>query len=140
MIIFFSLRRNAVLRKGEEMLKIYTYQGCSTCKNAVKWLKANDVPFDEKPIRETPPSVAELKEMLKAKGGDLRSLCNTSGQDYRELGLKDKLPTMSQDEVLTLLSERGNLVKRPFAFNKAKGIYMVGFKEAEWTAALATAH
>jgi len=118
------------------MLKIYTYQGCTTCRNAVKWLKAHDIPFQESAIRETPPTLPELKTMLKARDGDLRALCNTSGQDYRSLGMKDKLPSMSEIEVLTLLSENGNLVKRPFAYDHAKDVHLVGFKEAEWQAAL----
>lgn len=118
------------------MLKIYTYSGCSTCKNAVKWLKQNEISFDEKPIRETPPTVAELKFMLKAKGGDLRPLFNTSGQDYRTMGIKDKLSGMSGEEALQLLASHGNLVKRPFALDKGAGVALVGFKEDEWAKAL----
>lgn len=118
------------------MLKVYAYQGCSTCKNALKWLKARGQPFEEKAIRETPPALPELRAMLAAKGGDLRPLFNTSGQDYRALNLKDKLPTLSTEEALALLAENGNLVKRPFAVDEKAGIYLVGFKEAEWQAAL----
>src|SRR5687767_4938001 len=84
------------------MLKVYTDQGCSTCKAATKWLKAKSIAFDEKPIRETPPSIAELKAMLKARG-DLKPLFNTSGQDYRAMGIKDKLADMSETEALKLL-------------------------------------
>lgn len=118
------------------MLRIYTYQGCSTCKAATKWLKANAIAFEEKPIRETPPSQTELQAMLKAKG-DLRPLFNTSGQDYRAQGLKDKLPTLSSKEALALLAANGNLVKRPFALDKEHNVWLVGFKEAEWEAAFA---
>ena len=114
------------------MLKVYAYQGCSTCKSALKWLKAHAIPHQEIPIRETPPSVPELHAMLAAKSGDLRPLFNTSGQDYRALGMKDKLPGMSTDEALALLATNGNLVKRPFALDEAAGVYLVGFKEAEW--------
>lgn len=117
------------------MLKVYTYSGCSTCKSATKWLKANGVTFDEKPIRETPPPVAELKAMLRARG-DLKPLFNTSGQDYRAMGIKDKLTDMSEADALKLLSEHGNLVKRPFALDKDAGVYLVGFKEDEWQKAL----
>jgi arsenate reductase len=117
------------------MLIVYTYQGCSTCKSATKWLKANDVVFDEKPIRETPPSVAELKAMLKERG-DLKPLFSTSGQDYRAMGIKDKLADMSEADALKLLSEHGNLVKRPFALDTDAGVYLVGFKEDEWQKAL----
>jgi arsenate reductase len=114
------------------MLKVYTYSGCSTCKNATKWLASKKIPFQEIPIRETPPTVAELGGMLAANQGDLRALCNTSGQDYRALGMKDKLPTMTPAAVLQLLSQQGNLVKRPFAIDAAKGIFLVGFKEPLW--------
>jgi arsenate reductase len=118
------------------MLKVYTYQACSTCRDAIKWLKARRIEFDERAIRETPPSVSELQAMLAARKGNLRAIMNTSGMDYRALGLKDKLPGMSEAETLKLLSTNGNLVKRPFALDKAQGIYLTGFKEAEWKSAL----
>lgn len=117
------------------MLKVYAYAGCSTCRNAIKWLKSHSIPFEEAAIRETPPSVPELRKMLAARGGDLRALFNTSGVDYRAQGLKEKLPKMREDEALKLLSENGNLVKRPFALDAAAGIYLNGFKEPEWKAA-----
>ncbi len=120
------------------MLKVYAYQGCSTCKNALKWLKAQGIAHQEIAIRETPPTVPELRSMLAAKGGDLRPLFNTSGQDYRALGMKDKLPTLSIDEALAMLAENGNLVKRPFALDETASVYLVGFKEAEWQQVLKT--
>ncbi len=119
------------------MLKLYAYSGCSTCRNAIKWLKQHAVPFEELAIRETPPPVAELKAMLAARGGDLRALFNVSGQDYRALGLKDKLPALSPEAALKLLAENGNLVKRPFAIDVKNGVCLNGFKESEWQAALA---
>jgi arsenate reductase len=118
------------------MLQAYQYSGCSTRKNALKWLKAHAIPFEEIAIRETSPSLAELKAMLSADSDDLRRLFNVSGQDYRSLGLKDKLSAMSTDAALKLLSENGNLVKRPFAINAKSKIHLVGFKEDEWQAAL----
>lgn len=118
------------------MLKVYAYQGCSTCKNALKWLKAQGIPYQELAIRETPPTVDELRSMLDAKGGDLRPLFNTSGQDYRALGLKDTLPGISTDEALKLLNSNGNLVKRPFVLDKVAKVHLVGFKEPEWQVAL----
>jgi Spx/MgsR family transcriptional regulator len=118
------------------MLKLYAYQGCSTCRNAIKWLKSHDIPFQEAAIRETPPKIAELKAMLAARGGELRALFNTSGMDYRAMALKDKLPSMSTDDALKLLSENGNLVKRPFALDQGKAVHLVGFKEQEWKTAL----
>lgn len=118
------------------MLKVYAYQGCSTCRDAVKWLKAHAIAHQELAIRETPPTVPELRQMLEAKGGNLRALFNTSGEDYRALGLKDKLPSMSTDDALALLAANGNLVKRPFALDEVAGVYLVGFKEAEWEQSL----
>lgn len=117
-------------------MKLYTYQGCSTCKSAVKWLRAHGISFTEIPIRETPPSVTELTAMLKANADQLRLLFNTSGMDYRALGLKDKLPSMSTADALKLLSENGNLVKRPFAIDAKKDLGLVGFKEEAWAKAL----
>ncbi len=117
-------------------MKIYAYQGCSTCRNAIKWLRAHDLPFTEIPLRETPPTMAELHAMLTAHGGQLRLLFNTSGLNYRALGLKDKLPSMSTDEALQLLTQNGNLVKRPFAIDSKRGVHLVGFREEAWAKAL----
>lgn len=112
-------------------MKIYTYKNCSTCRKATKWLEARGLAFKELPIRETPPSKSELKQMLGHYDGDLRRLFNTAGGDYRELDLKNKLPEMSEQAAFELLSSRGNLVKRPFLLGKDFAI--VGFKEAEWS-------
>ena len=117
------------------MLTIYTYQKCGTCREALKWLDAREISYQVKPIRETPPTVAELKTMLAALGGDLRKLFNTSGIDYRELGMKDRLPEMAETEALELLATNGNLVKRPFVIGCGKAL--VGFKQAVWLEALA---
>ncbi len=114
-------------------MKIYTYSKCSTCRKATKWLKEQNLTFEEIPIRETPPSVNELKQMLDHIG-DLKKLFNTSGQDYRALGMKDKLPSMSTEEALELLASSGNLIKRPFLITADKGI--TGFKEDVWAALL----
>jgi len=111
-------------------MKVYTYKACGTCRKATQWLNQHQLPFTEIPIRETPPSMHELKDMLAAHEGDLRRLFNTSGQDYRALGIKDKLPTLSEQEALELLHSNGNLVKRPFLITE--GWKTVGFKEAEW--------
>ena len=118
------------------MIKVYAYQGCSTCKNALKWLKENGVAHEVVAIRETPPKVAELNAMLASRGGDLRALFNTSGMDYRALGMKDKLPGMAVADALKLLSENGNVVKRPFVIDAEAGVHLVGFKADEWATAL----
>ena len=116
------------------MISVYAYKNCDTCRKALKWLKDHGVEHEVKAIRETPPTAQELMVAVEAFGGDLRPLFNTSGGDYRELGLKDKLPGMSAKEAVALLSENGNLVKRPFV--TGEGVVLAGFKEAEWEAAL----
>jgi arsenate reductase (glutaredoxin) len=111
-------------------MKIYTYKNCSTCRKAVAHLKDLGVDFEELPIRDMPPTVEELKRMLKLLGGDLKSLFNRSGQDYRALNLKDRLQDMSEDEALKLLASNGNLVRRPFAFIGRNGV--VGYDRKAW--------
>jgi arsenate reductase len=118
------------------MLTLHTYRNCSTCRTAVQWLRTRGIDFEEHPIREQPPSLDALRRALDDLGGDLRALFNTSGQDYRALGLKDRLPSMSRDEALRLLTGNGNLIKRPFAQDPQCGLTLVGFKEAVWSAAL----
>ncbi len=116
------------------VLKVYAYKNCDTCRKALKWLKENRIDHETKAIRETPPAEAELEAALAANGGDLRKLFNTSGGDYRELGLKDKLPSMTTAEAIALLSSNGNLVKRPLLIGD--GIALTGFNEAAWKSAL----
>lgn len=117
-----------------DMLNVYVYHRCSTCRDALKWLDQHGIAYQDIPIRETPPSAAELKKALKFLNGDLRKLFNSSGMDYRALGLKDKLPTLSEDQALALLSQNGNLVKRPFVLGK--DFALVGFKPDAWKAAV----
>ena len=117
------------------MLRVHTYAKCDTCRKAGKFLRTQGVAFEEIPIRETPPTRAELRTMLAAQGGQLRKLFNTSGGDYKALGLSAKLPALSEAEALDLLAGNGNLVKRPFALGD--GVALVGFDEATWCAALA---
>lgn len=119
------------------MLKVYHYAKCSTCQKALKWLRQRGVKFTEHAIRETPPSTEELKAMLAAHGGNLRRLFNTSGMDYRALGLSEKLPAMSPADALALLGSNGMLVKRPFVLDAKAGVFVTGFREAEWEKALA---
>lgn len=116
------------------MLKVYTYANCDTCRRAVKWLRAHAQGFEERAIRETPPSPGELRKMLAAQGGELRKLFNTSGRDYRDQKLGEKLPAMSEAAALALLAENGNLVKRPFLLGSDAAL--VGFEEKGWAAAL----
>ncbi|MFN7140183.1 MAG: arsenate reductase family protein [Limisphaerales bacterium] len=111
-------------------MKVYTYKNCGTCRKAVQWLKKQNISFEEIPIREQPPTKAELRQMLDLQGGNLRKLFNTSGQDYKALGMKDKLPGLSAEAALEMLSQNGNLVKRPFLLTDQNGV--VGFDEEEW--------
>ena len=115
-------------------LTVYTYAKCDTCRRAVKWLRAHDLDFAERAIRETPPDAAELRAMLAACGGERRRLFNTSGRDYRELKLGDRHPAMSDGEIIALLGKNGNLVKRPFLVGA--GVALVGFDEQGWRTAL----
>jgi arsenate reductase len=114
------------------VLTVYLYQNCSTCRNAKKWLQDKGIVFEEKAIRETPPSVEELSRAEAALG--LSKLFNSSGNDYREMGMKDRLPGMSKEAAFALLSTKGNLVKRPFVIGE--GVALTGFKPAEWAKAL----
>jgi len=112
------------------MLKIYEYKGCGTCRKALKWLEARKIQYDKIPIREQPPSKTELKRMLRIYEGNLRRLFNTSGGDYKEFNLKDKLSSLTEAQAIDLLAGNGNLIKRPFVLTKKGGV--IGFKEEEW--------
>lgn len=111
-------------------MKVYEYKGCVTCKKALKWLDGKGIEYKKIPIRETPPTKTEIKKMVKHLGGDLKRLFNTSGTDYRSLKIKEKLPTMSEKEAIELLSQNGNLIKRPFIITTDWGT--TGFKEDVW--------
>lgn len=112
------------------MLKVYEYKNCGTCKKALKFLEAQGIEYKAIPIRETPPKKTELKKMLGFLDGEIKKLFNTSGQDYRAMGLKDKIASMTEKEAFELLSQNGNLVKRPFVLTDTWGT--VGFKEDTW--------
>lgn len=115
-------------------MQFICYPKCSTCQKARKWLEANHLEFTERHIVEENPSYEELKEWHAESGLPLKKFFNTSGMLYKEMQLKDKLPTMSEEEQLKLLATNGMLVKRPLI---VKGnIILTGFKEAEWEKAL----
>ena len=107
------------------------YPKCSTCQKARKWLEANHIAFEERHIAEANPSADELKSWHKLSGLPLKRFFNTSGMKYRELALKEKLPSMSEEEQLVLLATDGMLVKRPLLL--LEDTVLVGFKESEWT-------
>ncbi len=106
------------------------YPRCSTCKKAVKWLEDNGIEYTYRDIKEDKPSEEELREWHAASGLPLKRFFNTSGMLYRDMQLKDKLPSMSEDEMFKLLASDGLLVKRPIAVAGDK--VLVGFKQAEW--------
>lgn len=110
------------------------YPKCTTCQKARKWLEAREIPFTARHIKEDPPTAGELKEWHSRSGLPLKKFFNTSGLKYKELALKDKLPGMSEEEQLALLATDGMLVKRPILVGS--GFVLVGFREAEWAAAL----
>ena len=106
------------------------YPKCSTCKKAKKWLEDNKIEFDDRHIVENTPTVEELKEWIKMSGKDIKKWFNTSGLKYKELNLKDRLPLMSDEEKIELLSTDGMLIKRPILVLENK--VLIGFKEEEW--------
>ena len=115
-------------------MTILCYDKCTTCQKALKWLDAKGADYTVRPIKEEHPSEDELKFWWKRSGLPLRRFFNTSGMIYRELGLKDKLDIMSEDEQLKLLASDGMLVKRPLLVcDKA---VIPGFKEKDWEAVL----
>lgn len=97
---------------------------------ALKWLEANQVVFDERPIKEENPSYEELKAWYEMSGLPLKKFFNTSGMLYKQMNLKDKLKEMSEDEQLKLLATDGMLVKRPLVIGD--DFVLTGFKEKEW--------
>lgn len=109
---------------------VLVYRKCSTCIKALKWLDANGVEYVERAIVEENPTYEELKEGYGKSGLPLKKFFNTSGVLYKEMQLKDKLPTMSEEEQLKLLATDGKLVKRPLVVGE--DFVLTGFKEAEW--------
>jgi arsenate reductase len=106
------------------------YPKCTTCAKARKWLDAKGVTYEERDIKTENPSYSELKKWYKLSGLPLKRFFNTSGLQYKALGLKNKLPEMSEDEQLKLLATDGMLVKRPILIDE--DTVLVGFKEPEW--------
>ena len=111
------------------------YPKCSTCKRAKAWLEARGVAFEDRHIVEEPPTADELRAWQRESGLPWRRFFNTSGMKYRELGLSEKISWLGEDEMVALLASDGMLVKRPILV--CDGTVLVGFREAEWEAALA---
>ena len=112
------------------MIEFICYPKCTTCQKAKKWLDDNKIEYKLRGIKEENPSFEELSAWHKASGLPLKKFFNTSGLLYKSMELKDKLPTMSEEEQLKLLSTDGMLVKRPLIISK--DFVLVGFKESEW--------
>ena len=113
---------------------VLVYRKCSTCIKALKWLEANNIAFEERPIVEQNPTYEELKAWHQMSGLPLKKFFNTSGMIYKEMKLKDKLAEMSEEEQLQLLATNGMLVKRPLVVRE--DFVLTGFKESEWNEAL----
>lgn len=113
---------------------VLEYPPCSTCKKAKAWLDAHGIAYETRHIKEENPSYEELQQWYTQSGLPLKKFFNTSGLQYKALGLKDKLPAMSEEEQLRLLATDGMLVKRPLVI--ADGKILTGFREKEWEEAL----
>lgn len=115
------------------MLFLY-YPKCTTCQKAKRWLDEQGVPYTPRDIKADNPSVEELTDWYRRSDLPLKRFFNTSGLQYKSLGLKDKLSGMTEEEQLSLLSTDGMLVKRPLLVTE--NCVLTGFREAEWQAAL----
>ena len=115
-------------------IKIYEYKNCSTCQKALKYLDAKGVQYEKVPIVDQPPNLIELKKMLgylKADGETFKKLFNTSGLQYRELGISEKIKSgLTEAESLLILAKNGKLIKRPFLLTTKAGA--VGFSPKAW--------
>ena len=116
------------------MVKFICYPKCATCQKARKWLDDNKIEYEFIDIKLDNPTLDELTEWYKKSGLPLKKFFNTSGLLYKSLDLKNKLPTMTADEMLNLLASDGMLVKRPLLIGDS--FVLVGFKDAEWSATL----
>ena len=110
------------------------YDKCGTCKKAEKYLLDKGYTLEKRDIKSEKPSLEELTAWYKASGLPLKRFYNTSGKLYKELNLKDKIPTMTEEEQLILLASDGMLVKRPLLIGD--GFVLLGFKEADWASTL----
>ena len=113
---------------------VLCYPRCTTCQKAVKWLEEQGKTFTYRNIKDENPDLEELRQWHKISGLPLKKFFNTSGLQYKAQGLKDKLPTMSEEEQLRLLATDGMLVKRPLLITEDR--VLTGFKVAEWEAIL----
>ena len=113
---------------------VLCYPKCTTCQKALAWLDAHGLSYEIRNIKEQNPTEEELRAWHTKSGLPLRRFFNTSGLLYKGFGLKEKLPTMPEDEQLALLAQHGMLVRRPLLVTDS--FVLVGFREAAWSAAL----
>lgn len=116
------------------MLKLIGYPKCTTCQKAEKWLKAQGIAFEMRDIKTDNPTKDELTAWYRLSGLPIRRFFNTGGLLYKSLDLKNRLPGLSEEEMLQLLATDGMLVKRPLLIGD--DFVLVGFKEADWSAKL----
>jgi len=110
------------------------YPKCGTCQKAEKWMKTNGIDYTYRPIKEDNPTKEELKVWIAKSGLPVSRFFNTSGLLYKEFNMKDKVKTLSEDELMDILASNGMIVKRPILVAGDK--VLVGFKEDEWNAIL----
>ncbi len=112
------------------MIQFYQYPKCSTCIQARRYLEKNNIQFESIDITLNPPSIKQIEKMLAFVDHDIKKLFNTSGIQYRELKISEKIKSMTATQAIELLSQNGKLIKRPFLIGKDFGI--VGFKADQW--------
>lgn len=120
----------AKIEKARKKMLFIEYPKCTTCKKAKKWLDEKNYSYEDRDIVKKNPTAEELKEWIQKSGFPIKKFFNTSGLKYKELELKDKLLTMSEEEQIATLASDGMLVKRPILINGNQ--IMLGFKEEQW--------
>lgn len=113
---------------------VLCYPKCGTCQKAEKWLKANNIQYTYRPIKEENPTILELKKWITKSGLPISKFFNTSGLLYKEQNMKDKVKVLSENELIEILASNGLMVKRPIMISGET--VLVGFKEEEWVKAL----
>lgn len=111
-------------------MQFINYAKCSTCQKAKRWLDDHNISYTDRPIKEQNPTYEELSEWISRSGLPIKKFFNTSGQIYRTMQLKDKLPEMTEEQQIQLFASEGMLVKRPLLVSDS--VILVGFREAEW--------
>ena len=131
-LLWYTVAMMRYQNKEENGMVLFVeYPKCTTCRKAKKWLEEKGIKFEDRDIREQNPSAEELQRWHGISGLPLKCFFNTSGQLYREMNLKDRLPSMTEEEQYRLLASDGMLVKRPIIVSD--DFVLVGFKEAEWS-------